>query len=160
MSKMSDNGDPRLVGLAERTIRSTRLMRAIGFDALELALAVAFHDATRPWTARALSDYICHPRTNVLKRLREHSGNGIFSKTPQGWIVCAEAQEIYCRFLSDFLDLLAGERVGFSTDVVAYFETAMSDPRRPSRRQMDAALARSITFPKQPLIFRHVREET
>lgn len=157
---MSDNSDPRLSGMTEKTIRSTRLLRALGFDGLELSLAIAFHDATRPWTARALSDYICHPRTNVLKRLREHERNGIFAKTDQGWVVSDEARTAYRSFLLDFMDLMAGDRVGYSPEVVDYFETAMSDERRPSRRQMDAEVARSITFPKHTLVIRHIREIT
>ena len=145
--------DPRISVFSDRAMRSTQLMRSLGMDGLGLSLAMAFHDATRPWTARALADYIHHPRTNVLKRLREMEAAGIVAKTEEGWAICPQAQAMYCRMLAEFLDLLSGERIGFSPEVVAFYERASSGIGRPSRRHMDADLALSISFPRQDPIF-------
>ncbi|MBB96720.1 MAG: hypothetical protein CML68_19245 [Rhodobacteraceae bacterium] len=145
--------DLRIGAFSEKTIRATKLMRTLGLDGLGFSLAIALHDATRPWTARALADYIHHPRTNVLKRLRELDHAGVVTKTEQGWVICPDAQQMICRMLSEFIDLMAGERTGFSPEVVAFCEAATVRIGRPTRRHMDAEAALTISFPKQPRLF-------
>ncbi|MGR3805475.1 hypothetical protein [Marinibacterium profundimaris] len=144
---MSDIEDPRIAVLAEGVIRSTRLMRALGLDGLGLALAIAFHDATRPWTARALADYIAFPRTSVLKRLREYQDLGVLRKTGDGWEVYPEPQLMLRKMLSEYIDLLGGDRVGFSPEVLDFCKGTSEGAVRPARRRLDMEEAQKICFP-------------
>ena len=145
---MNDPADPRIAALTQAVIRSTRLMRTIGLDPMGLSLAIAFQDATRPWTARALADYICYPRTSVVKRLREYGRRGVVRRSDDGWEICPDSQELVRRMLLDYIDLLGGYRVGFSPEVVEFCKASSADDIRPARRQLDDNEALTISFPR------------
>lgn len=100
---------------------------SVGVDQLSRLLMAAFLPIGRPWSRRALEDYLAVPRTTLLRKLKALEASGIVSHREDGWQVTYRGAKLGRELLAETGEIVNGTRDGYSEGVIRSMKAAGFD---------------------------------
>lgn len=125
VSEMSPEETQRL----ETWRREHVCFESLGVDHHAKLLMAAFLPSGRPWSRRALGEYLSVPRSTLLRKLRGLEDRGMVSQQGERWQVTPEGRRVGRALLVESGQIVTGDRIGFSSDTLSAMKRAGFDVR-------------------------------
>jgi len=117
----------------------------LGIDGPARLILGCFLQECGRWTVSTISNYTHLPRTTVLRRLEGFASEGLVARYSDGWELTEPGRDLVCKVSSETAQVLMGERIGFSPELIQMFKAAPV-----LSYDLDEKSALRISFPPMP----------
>lgn len=130
----------------EVALRYHKVLRALNIPIAEWDIGMALYFSPVPISENSLAQIVGLPRTTIRLHIENNIRMGFMIRTKMGVEICSNGRSLTKAMLDEISDIVSGNRVGFSEEVVNLVVLAQSSSGVKSKHSTDPEQLRTLHF--------------